>query len=57
MNCLLCEDHLFICEACGQPWPCSGGHGAGLPCLRCNPEGVLTADYASLERTPEREHH
>jgi hypothetical protein len=57
MNCLLCEDHLFICEACGQPWPCSGGHGAGLPCLRCNPEGVLTTDYVSLEHTPERERH
>jgi len=41
MNCLLCEDCGWVCEAHPElPW--EGGHactcgGAGMPCPVCNP--------------------
>ena len=57
MNCVFCEDKLFVCEACEAPWPCGKNHGAGMPCTQCNQETVLPAGYVSLAHTPERSRH
>ena len=58
MNCVLCMDKLFICEACEAPWPCAKHDGAGgMPCQQCNPEAVLPSGYTSLARGAERERH
>lgn len=57
MNCLRCEDKLFICEGCEAPWPCGKDDGAGMPCPQCNPDAVLTPGYTSITHTSERERH
>ena len=30
MNCLHCEDMLWVCEMCEAPWPCTKNDGAGM---------------------------
>lgn len=57
MNCLDCEDKLWVCETCDAPWPCGKNDGAGMPCSQCNPEAVFPPGYVSLAHTPERERH
>jgi hypothetical protein len=58
MNCLHCEDKLFVCEICEAAWPCAKDDGsAGMPCPKCNPAAVFPPGYVSLARTPERERH
>ena len=57
MNCLFCEDKLWLCEKCEAPWPCGNNDGAGMNCPQCNPEAVFPPGYVSLARTPERKQH